>query len=141
MFMKNNNITMKRQKIIKRIIFASSSLQKFKFNKWEKIAYIIIYNDNLYIIIYEQYFYIFSNLTFRERNNAKVILLIIFYVFSLLLLFFLYQTVILRNKKVYIDIYEHILYIIICLCMFIYIYTYSYMKNFLLVGLSALVDA
>jgi len=37
----------------------------------------------------------------------------------------LYQTVILRKKEEYMNIYGHILYIII------YIYMYSYMKNFL----------
>jgi len=66
-------------------------------------------------------------LTFCKRNKEKIILLII-YIFCvpvIILLFFLYQTVILQNKKVYMDKYDHISYIII------YIYIYFYMKNFL----------
>jgi len=45
------------------------------------------------------------------------------------------QTVILQNKKVYMDIYGHILYIITCLYIYmficLYIYIYSYIKKFL----------
>jgi len=40
--------------------------------------------------------------------------------------YFLYQTVILQKKEKYMNIYEHILYIIICLYMFIYTYIYLY---------------
>jgi len=85
---------------------------------------------SLYIIIYEQFFLIFFNLTFCKR---KLILLIIFCILIIIPLFFLYQTVILQNKKVYINIYRRILYIIIYiyLYMFIYIYVYFYIKNFL----------
>jgi len=36
------------------------------------------------------------------------------------MLLFLYQTVILQNKKVYINMYEHISYIIIYIYMFLY---------------------
>jgi len=73
-------------------------------------------------------------LIFCKRNNIKIILLTIFYVFSLLLLFFLYQTVILQKKERNMNIYRHILYVIvyvyILLHIFTYIYIYSYMKNF-----------
>jgi len=55
------------------------------------------------------------NLTFCERNNAKIILLIIFYIFSLL--FFLYQTAIFQKKEVYIYLY-------------IYLYIFLYKKFF-----------
>jgi len=83
-------------------------LQKVKFKEIRKnCSYIIIYYYISYIIIYKQFFLIFLNLTFCKRNNVKIILLIIF-VFSL---FFLYQTVILQNKKVYINIYGHTSYI------------------------------
>jgi len=74
---------------------------------------LFLYNYiSLYIIIYEQFFSCFFNLTFCKRNNAKIILLIIFCVI-IILLFFLYQTVILQSKKVYINLYGHISYIII----------------------------
>jgi len=38
----------------------------------------------------------------------------------------LYQTIILQNKKVYMDTYGHILYIIIYVYIYIYIYSYIY---------------
>jgi len=53
-----------------------------------------------------------------------MILLIISYVFSLLLSFFFYQTVILQKKEEHVNIYGHILYIIIhvCICFYIFIF-------------------
>jgi len=84
---------------------------------------IIIYNRSLYIIINEQFLFISLNVTFYERNNAKIILLIIFYVFSLLL-FFLYQTIILQKKEGYMNIYEQI-YDYICLYILVYIFIWK----------------
>jgi len=44
--------------------------------------------------------------------------------------YFLYQTVILQKKEKYMNIYEHILYIIIYLYMFIYTYIYIYIYSY-----------
>jgi len=76
------------------------SAQNLSLQVWAIWVYILY----IYKIIYEQYFLISSNLTFRKRNNTKIIFLIIFYIFSLLLLFFLYQTVILQKKERYMSI-------------------------------------
>jgi len=46
-------IMMRKQKIIKRIIFALFFLQIINFEEIKNCLYVIIYN-NLYIIIYEQ---------------------------------------------------------------------------------------
>jgi len=79
---------MKTQKIIKKIIFALFLLRKIKFEEIRKYcSYIIIYKL-LHIIICKQFFsYFFLNLTFSERNNAKIVLLIIFWVFIIILFF------------------------------------------------------
>jgi len=70
---------MRKQKIIKRIIFALFFLQIIKFEEIRNnCLYIIVYND-LYIIIYEQFFLTSLNLIICKRNNAKIIFLIIFF--------------------------------------------------------------
>jgi len=51
---------------------------------------------------------------FCKRNNVKIIFVIPFCVLIIILLFFSYQTIILQNKKVYMDIYGHIIYVYIC---------------------------
>jgi len=87
------------------------------------------------------FFYIFPNLFFSKTNNAKIIPLIIF---SHYYYYFYYtkKCKIVQKKEGCMNMYGHILYIIIhfytfmniyaCLCMFIHVYTYSCMKNFLL---------
>jgi len=91
---------MRKQKIIKRIIFALFLLQKIKFEEIRKYCLYIIIYKLLYIIIYEQFIIIIIfNLTFCKRNKTKIILLIIFCISIIILLFLLYQIVILQNKK------------------------------------------
>jgi len=75
--------------------------------------------------MYKELLFIFFNLTFCKRNNANIILLIIFCVLIIIELFFLYQTVILQNKKVYINMYGHISYIIIYIYIYLYIFLYK----------------
>jgi len=80
--------------------------------------------------MYKEFFLIFFNLTFCKRNNANIIFLIIFCVLIIIELFFLYRTVILQNKKGYINMYG-LIYIYIYLYIFLYIYIFIYIKIFL----------
>jgi len=102
----------------------------YKKSSLKKIKKLFLYNYHynytlLYIIMYKELFLIFFNLTFCKRNNANIILLIIFCVLIIIELFFLYQTIILQNKKVYINMYGHISYIIIYIYIFFYIFLYK----------------
>jgi len=102
------------QKIIKRIIFVLFLLQKVKFEEIRKIVHIYSYiHRSLYIIICEQFFLIFFNLTFCKRNNAKI-----------KFLFFHYYYFFIVSKM---NMYGHILYIII--------YVFIYEKYFLPVNM------
>jgi len=74
-------------------------------------------------------FFYFLNLIFCKRNNAKIP----FNYFSCsyyYIIIFLYQTVILQNKNIYMDIYGHISYIIIFIYVCIYLYIFLYDKFF-----------